>query len=426
MKLFGRSFPVRRPLYILLGWIHCTLLLAPIYTLVTENFFRVEAPPEEMTMLQLRALLFIVPVALSWLAAHYIRRIVLYIPASALVCALTWFVFRTVNPPALSSSLDSFDTEVIASVRAVIPVIVTVVLCFLRMYGRIIHEDHSMLDHANFPGLLVVGAPMLVSFFVKEVNESFQHIGLLFVALYFLVIIGQKGIQRISGYVDTNRALANFPERRIVRLLSVILVTMIAVTAVISVPALLANDEVTRIELPKNTASAEPTATPAPEAPPSGGGQMDMMEGLGDAEPNPFFAAFFKILEYLVFAAVGVFVVVGVVVGVIHISRSFSSSYNDRGDFVENLQDDDVAALSFRRPKRDRPGILDRSPNAVIRRRWRKAVLRAKKDPPSPAMSPAEAEAHAGLAGEDAARLHLLYEKARYSETGADREDLHF
>ena len=39
-----------------------------------------------------------------------------------------------------------------------------------------------------------------------------------------------------------------------------------------------------------------------------------------------------------------------------------------------------------------------------VRRRYRRTVLRAAKEPPQPWMSPAEAEAHAKLSGDDADR----------------------
>ena len=73
---------------------------------------------------------------------------------------------------------------------------------------------------------------------------------------------------------------------------------------------------------------------------------------------------------------------------------------------------------------RDRPRLLDRSPNAVIRRRYRRTILRAAKEPPQPWMSPAEAEAHAKLTGSATERLHTVYEKARYSPNGCSKQDL--
>ncbi len=402
MSRHGRRLRVRSALYVVFGWMHCALLFAPYYALLLKNFILQTASWDEMAFYQLQGLLFIVPVALSWVAERYLKHILLYLPACAAIFGITWALFG------------SF-----------IPGIPALYVCFLRMYGRINGEKHSLLDHAGWPGIPVVLLPAVISVFVDQVNESFQYVGLLFAAVYFLVLCGQSGIRRIDAYLDTNRALANFPERRIVRLLSAVLALMVLVAGLIAVPPLVVNRAPLHIDLPTRETTAAPSE-PEPESRPAPDTDMSQaLEALGGgAEPNPFFEAFFRILEYLLIAGVTVGAVVGVVIGALHISRSFRTSYRDRGDYVENLQDDEVEALRIRRAKRDRPGLLDRSPNAVLRRRWRRAILRAKKEPPLPSMSPAEAEAHAGLTGEPAALLHRLYEKARYSELGADREDL--
>ncbi|MGN0439612.1 MAG: hypothetical protein ACI4HH_02415, partial [Hominenteromicrobium mulieris] len=128
-----------------------------------------------------------------------------------------------------------------------------------------------------------------------------------------------------------------------------------------------------------------------------------------------------KILEYIVLIALAGGLIFGVIYGCIRISRGFKTSFVDRRDLVENLPEDERTTVRERAQKRDRPGFLDRSPTAAVRRKYRKTLLHAAKEPPARWMSPAEAEAHAKLQND---ALHIVYEKARYSEKGCTKDDL--
>ena len=94
---------------------------------------------------------------------------------------------------------------------------------------------------------------------------------------------------------------------------------------------------------------------------------------------------------------------------------------NEANTLRENLPEDERTTVRERAQKRDRPGFLDRSPTAAVRRKYRKTLLHAAKEPPARWMSPAEAEAHAKLQND---ALHIVYEKARYSEKGCTKDDL--
>lgn len=117
-----------------------------------------------------------------------------------------------------------------------------------------------------------------------------------------------------------------------------------------------------------------------------------------------------KILEYIVLIALAGGLIFGVIYSCIRISRGFKTSFVDRRDLVENLPEDERTTVRERAQKRDRPGFLDRSPTAAVRRKYRKTLLHAAKEPPPRWMSPAEAEAHAKLQND---ALHIVYEKAR-------------
>ena len=65
-------------------------------------------------------------------------------------------------------------------------------------------------------------------------------------------------------------------------------------------------------------------------------------------------------------------------------------------------------------------GPSHRAPNAQVRRKYRRAVLRSAKEAPPQCASPQEIETRAGL--EDS-QLHRLYEKARYSQEGCTSQE---
>jgi ABC-type multidrug transport system fused ATPase/permease subunit len=120
---------------------------------------------------------------------------------------------------------------------------------------------------------------------------------------------------------------------------------------------------------------------------------------------------------------IGIIAIIGLVYFILYLMRRFNSTFDDRGDLVENLQEDDLEAVHLTKPKSDTPGIFDRSPNATIRRRYRKTILRASKIRPSAWMTPTEAEENADLTGQ-IDTLHNLYIKARYSPEGCTKQDV--
>ena len=397
MKIKGRRIPVRRFVCIVLGWLHGALIFAPIYAGVV-NFFNPDFSQADILLYHLRGMLVAVPVALSWFAERYLRNIVMYLIASISISALTveifdsWFMF-----------------------------IPAIIICFFRFRNRLTGETHSLLDFAVYLALPLFLIPVLASFFYASIDRIYQVTAPFCAALYFLLCFAQRGIARIDEYIEMNRTIRNLPGRRILLIATAMLLIILLIFAAILLPPLLLNQSEYRYTPPPTPEGT--AATPQPSDTQQGDFEDNAWISALDSEPNPTLTFIFRLLEYIVLAAASIGIVFGIVFGALRLSRMFRQSFRDRGDLVENLQDDKVETIREKRQARDRPRFFDRSPNAVVRRRYRRTILRAAKEPPQPWMSPAEAEAHARLAGSDIDRLHDLYEKARYSADGCSRQD---
>lgn len=392
-----RRIPARRIVSIVLGWLHVALIFAPIYAGIV-NFFNPGFSQADILFYHLRGMLFVIPVALSWFAIRYLRHILFYLAASISIIALAVVLFGTK-----------------------LMIIPTLLLCFLRFYNRLTGEAHPLLDHAVYLVIPLFLLPAAVSFFYPAVDALYQTTAPFCAALYFLLCFAQRGIGRIDGYIAVNHTMRNLPVRRIALISAATLGVILVIFAAILLPPLLQSRTAYRYTPPPVSAgnTAEPEITPEPQTPADGTDWMQTLE----SEPNPFLIFALRILEYIVIAAVSVGLVFGVIFGALRLSRSFRRSFRDTGDLVENLESDAYETVREKRRRRDRPGLFDRTPNAVVRRRYRRTILRAAKEPPQPWMSPAEAEAHAKLSGDDADRLHALYEKARYSAEGCSKQD---
>ncbi len=393
-----RRIPLRRIVFIVLGWLHGALIFAPLYGFIFP-FLNGSFSRQDILHSQLFGLLIVVPIALSWLAGRYLRGIVPYLIACAGIIAVTILLF---------------GTRLMA--------IPAIVLCFFRFYNRVTGERHSIFDHATYPAILLFLIPPAASFFYTDINGIYQITAPIFAAVYFLLCFAQHGLGRIDEYVAVNNTMHNLPARRIAQISVSTLTAILVIFTAILLPPLLQNNSVYRYEPPPVSESA-PVATETSDNMTEFVEQPDWMTHM-DVKPNPVLTLILSIIEYILLAAVCVGAVFGIIFGALRLSRLFQSSFHDKDDLVENLRDDHAEAIRERRQRRDRPGFFDRSPNALIRRRYRKTILRASKQPPEPWMSPAEAEAHAKLTGDSIEHLHVLYEKARYSADGCSRQDI--
>lgn len=388
-----------------LARLHCGLLaaivFASVFALLPAMTIQVRISPEEAFW---RGLLFAIPTALCWYAIKRLPAMWQFLLATALLCGLSWLLTGHIGGAVL-----------------------TLLMCVLRLRVRLAEEEEgptrSLFDNPSFFGLALYLLIFVISAIVGV--PSLQRLSLLGAVLYFLVCLGFKGLERLDHYLTINHAMHDLPARRIQRVAGAAVAASVAIAAILLLPLALTNEGNTRIVLPDKTYLPSAANTDGSEfLAEQGDGQMDydLTELYG--KPTWQIPAF---VTNIILGAISLVLAVAIATSVLRLLKDFRRSYTDSRDYVQYLaKDDPDAGESYAGDAIIRkPRLLDRSPNATIRRRYRKAILKAAQEPPEQWMSPREAESHARL---DAPALHRLYEKARYGPepcSAADLKEIH-
>lgn len=393
-SFFGGS--VRQLLMRILARIHCALIAAVIFAGIFEMLegafsFETMAP----TTAYYRSLLFCIPVSLSYYAGQRIPSLLLFIPAAVGISLLSWLLLGHVGG-----------------------LVAALIVCLFRMHNRILPEEErgtSLFDEPQPMALILFAVLFVISAFAR--TPAWQRLLLISAVFYVLIVLAFRGIQRIDSYLRLNGTISYLPQKRILRTAGMAVAAFVAVAALLLLPLALSHAGDFRLELPDKAPSAVSQPVNAPEPEPVGGNPL--LEAL-DSQVKPLFhiPAFVSYLAYAVCIAV---VALLAVLAVYNIFKNFRRSFTDSRDVVQFLHDEDRDEAEAAKRELRRPSILDRSPNAAVRRLYRKKVLRASKEAPRRWHSPAELEAAAGL---EEPVLHEIYEKARYSQSPCTQEDV--
>lgn len=396
---------LRKASLLWLGWLHCALIVAiccmslfsclhlrDVYQQFTVHFPSLAA----MTPLAafLRGLLFCVPVALSRLAIEKTPRLWQFLACAVLICGLAWLLLG--HP--------------IGAVLAGLG-------CIFRLRKRLAEEtDDSVMDVPQYGGLAVFAVVFLISAVMDD--SQLQKLAVLSAAVYFLICLTYQGLVRIFGYLELNRSMHDLPARRIQRTAGVALLAAVVLSAALLLPAALSVPGTFHLESPTAPAASpsQQIEVPVQQEGPSIAQQLEELGVAGPPVEIP------PIVNYLLYAVAVAILAVGVFSLVYNIIRNFRFSFRDEQDEVRFLsQEDRDEAQRPEKERESRPVLWDRSPNAQVRRIYRKTVLRQAKEPPRRWQSPTEIEKGAGLR---TPRLHSLYERARYGDVPCTQEDV--
>lgn len=384
---------------LVLGWLHCGLLLGIIFA----TFFDMLKGLADLELMSpqaafLRGLLLSVPTGLCWLAIKRLRALWQFLIAAIGLCGLSWLLAG--HPGGAVFML---------------------LMCIIRVRSRLAEEDEgpirSLFDTPSYFGLLAFAVVFLGSAGMGDGLPRLQRLSILGAVLYLLVCMSYNGLSRLDGYLTLNRGMHGLPAKRIQRIAGSALLAGVLLTAVLLVPMALSNTGFLRITLPEPSRSSAMVEF-EPEEKGSGGGPAMMdLSGLVDEKDQWQIP---PIVGQILFALVGAALLIGMVLAVIQLFKDFRRSFSDSRDVVQYLgrgEQDQAEELTetLRRPR-----VWDHSPNAAVRRKYRRTLLRSGL-PPESWMTPQEAESSVGV---DAPALHRLYEKARYGREECTQEDL--
>lgn len=397
----------RTVVFRVLGRLHGTLLVAICCATLFAMLQQKDIAAELQTLLPHLAsispqrafwqgLLFALPLSLSFYAARGCKKIWQFVLCAVALCALSWLLMG--HP---------------------VGAILLAVFCFFRARRRLLEEPgESALDVPSLWGLLAFVLSFFISSFMAQ--PVLQRLAVGSAVVYLLAFLGYHGLARLDEYLRLNDSMYALPTVRIQRIAGGALAAAMLLAAVLLLPpALRFQGDVTldpSFERENVTLSVQ-------YQPESTGNQQALAElfedELGDYS-NPLFTIS-PVVSYIVYALIITGIAALVLYGLYRLLRGAGRSFTDRRDTVQYLdsahEDHDLGASV----KAERAPLLDRSPNARVRRRYRKVIARAFGEPPKASLTPAELEAQAELS---IPALHSLYERARYAQHPLTNDDL--
>lgn len=385
-KKAKRTISLRHLALTVIPWLHCAMILAPLYAALASVVYREENP--ESSYYFFRALGFVVPVAVLSLSARYLKwlwqflLVILALAAGTLWLSKCW-----------------------------IATVIVLILSSVKLTARV-RECESVLDSPHLVGPVAFLLPAIYSGYMGDV--FLQKASVLLAAIYLVMTLAYRGLERLENYLSINRSMADFPGRRIGISGGAVFGGASLLILLVAVPLILMNYSFIAFH-PAERGSRVPPPIQDSKPVQTHDALMEWMMGESEqAEPSVVMAVLGDIV--LVLAVVGA---VGLVLyGIYALYKQFSRTVQEKNDVIEStvdLQED----LSWRQEDR-KIRRLDFSPNGYIRRKYKKTISAKTKEAPQKWQSPLEIERDAGVADET---LHALYEKARYSREGCTKED---
>jgi hypothetical protein len=275
----------------------------------------------------------------------------------------------------------------------------------------------TILDGPKLPMALLYALPFIYSAFYEK--PFLQKFSIIAAIIYFILWFLSEGADRIFKYLFINTKIRNLPDKRIKKVgITALLVIAAFIAVLLLVPAFSSG----YLKIDAATSTNKRTEAQDPEYSNSYVTGNDLDKTLGLEEDNSFTIPPIvnEIMESVaVAAALGA---IGYLL--FKLFEKFRHSYKEDGDVVEVITKENAVKDSVRISHDRKIGIFDFSPNARIRKKYKHTVMNKNKNIPV-YMTPTEIEKYTGIKQNDMTEdLHILYEKARYSEKGADSSDL--
>ena len=376
---------VRSALLVFLPLLHVTLIIAPIYTFLACVAY-VDSGISSVQYF-FSSLLFIIPAAITKYSSLYIKQLWVYLVLSIVLVVATWFI--TTCP---------------------LSCLITVIMVVLRLVSRV-RQDASVFDRPHYVALIFFLVPF---FYGGYMGDWFiQLMALILAFIYIALVFAFNGFKKIEDYIKLNNTMAEFPERRIGKSMATIFGFGALIFLSVSLICVMSSYEFFGITIPQIEVSEEEKAnlyesTVNPES-----YYNNLAEQFGEAVDNPVMAAVDQTATIIsVILMIGLFIFC-----IVELFLIFSKTVKkEKADIIESIVEPEEEEAPVE--KKEKISFFDMSPNAVIRRKYKKTIK--SKFTPDDWMTPAEMEERGKFKID---LLHNLYEKARYSEHGCTQED---
>lgn len=376
---------VRSALLVFLPLLHVTLIIAPIYTFLACVAY-VDSGISSVQYF-FSSLLFIIPAAITKYSSMYIKQLWVYLVLSIVLVVATWFI--TTCP---------------------LSCLITVIMVVLRLVSRV-RQDASVFDRPHYVALIFFLVPF---FYGGYMGDWFiQLMALILAFIYIALVFAFNGFKKIEDYIKLNNTMAEFPERRIGKSMATIFGFGALIFLSVSLICVMSSYEFFGITIPQIEVSEEEKAnlyesTVNPES-----YYNNLAEQFGEAVDNPVMAAVDQTATIIsVILMIGLFIFC-----IVELFLIFSKTVKkEKADIIESIVEPEEEEAPVE--KKEKIAFFDMSPNAVVRRKYKKTIK--SKFTPDDWMTPAEMEERGKFKID---LLHNLYEKARYSEHGCTQED---
>ena len=364
----------------------------------------------------LTSLYFIVPYVVSLYAVKMMKSLPLYI----LVAAVPVILILAFPVPAYLKALMFIIMGLLVAIRA----------------AARIREQNDFTQRPHFAWLVLFIVAYLIGGSFK--NDLMMKVCYYMCFAYALLYIVYMNFTRLNEYLTFNKEVESIPYEQISRtnygtlgIYLLLTVALMVILPLIGIDKLAANfgaalkDLIAKLLNREIQYASNPEETKSTE-------KMFYMESplgqLGSAETPAWLRAFYTVLSWiatvLVFGGL-LFVLVAFAMRMMKAFYRADKGSNDRNEFLSGIKDEKSFMVSRPSPVKRMQEWLDRSPNAQVRRIYKKQVLRHGKEAPEKYMTPEEAENFVGFPqGKERSTLHEMYEKARYSKDGCTREDV--
>lgn len=423
----------KNSLTILLTFVHAFLLLYGIYPLIAGM---AQLQGRSALTFCLTGLLLFVPVVLSWWLLRRLHRLWLYLPIGILISAVCGFAAYLPKQQFL------YGREIACGATAFASLLLFVSHASARIKHGNLKKDFIAAHGANVPFKMKVWEvptlfsnpiPAHLAWFVCQyalglilrATLYWRFIFFLTVADIF-VLFSYRYLSRLDEFILENQKTASLPVLTIKKIHRILFVIALLLILLFTLPAVFYGRE-------PLAESSEYTSPPIEISEESDGGNYSgtinydpvlppvIAESNDQIEPPVWIGYVVKAMLFILFAVFIIVLIIAIYHAIRHASENFAVENEDEIVFLDSGEDDQRTRT--RKKKKPHEGLL--SPNMQIRRRYKKTIKKSTEGIPDSWATPTELEIHAGLnRSDEMQKLHLYYEKARYSREGCTKEDL--